>query len=294
MKTGNGFKVLVTVGAILLVAGLIIMTVCFVRGEKVLSIGRFFSSIHFGPGDAEDTVEFSANVRDNSALFEGITAIKFETSYADITVSEGSEYSVKSNGFRDGAFTLTREGGVLVITDDEYNRGPHSWANSNYRTIDVTVPTDAVFDTLSVVLGVGDVSVNAVSITTSVEVSVGTGNLDISDIGTEEITAAAGVGDIKLRNANAADADLKSGTGNVTFEGLVTSRGVFNSGVGDITVKLVGGDYYVECSSGVGNVQAGETSSSGLGDKIRAGSSDAACRISAETGVGNVKVLLNS
>ncbi len=46
MKTGNGFKVLVTVGAILLVAGLIIMTVCFVRGVKVLSIGRFFSSIH--------------------------------------------------------------------------------------------------------------------------------------------------------------------------------------------------------------------------------------------------------
>lgn len=159
-----------------------------------------------------------------------ITDMEIEVSVAKLTIVEAEEFRVASNLKH---LTVKEEGGCLVIDEKK-----STWRNvSNKAEITVYIPEGYEFDEVDMELGVGETTVESLSVT---------GNMELT----------GGVGEIAIRDSALHNLDVDMGVGELNLTGKVTGDCQLGCGVGSVKLNLDGEkeDYRFRVSKGLGEV----------------------------------------
>ena len=113
------------------------------------------------------------------------------------------------------------------------------------------------------------------------------------DIETEKLSVEMGAGEFDSKNpVTAEEADLDIGTGSMTFADLSAKKISGECGLGELDLTMTGiqEDYNYDLGCGVGNLNVGSDSYSGLGREKSISNTGADRKLNLECGSGNVSV----
>ena len=113
------------------------------------------------------------------------------------------------------------------------------------------------------------------------------------DIETEKLSVEMGAGEFESKNpVTAREADLEIGTGSMTFADLSAKKIDGECGLGELDLTLTGTqeDYNYDLECGVGNLDVGSDSYSGLGREKTISNKGADRKLDLECGMGNISV----
>ena len=145
---------------------------------------------------------------------------------------------------------------------------------SKTRKVHISYPEDVKLQELEIEMGAGTVYLNR-------------------DIETEKLSVEMGAGEFESKNpVTAMEADLEIGTGSMTFADLSARKTDGECGLGELDLTLTGTqeDYNYDLECGVGNLDVGSDSYSGLGREKTISNKGADRKLDLECGMGNVSV----
>ena len=145
---------------------------------------------------------------------------------------------------------------------------------SKNRKVCISYPEDVKLQELEIEMGAGTVYLNR-------------------DIETEKLSVEMGAGEFESKNpVTAREADLEIGTGSMTFADLSARKTDGECGLGELDLTLTGTqeDYNYDLECGVGNLDVGSDSYSGLGREKSISNKGADRKLNLECGMGNISV----
>ena len=113
------------------------------------------------------------------------------------------------------------------------------------------------------------------------------------DVKLQELEIEMGAGEFESKNpVTAREADLEIGTGSMTFADLSARKTDGECGLGELDLTLTGTqeDYNYDLECGVGNLDVGSDSYSGLGREKTISNKGADRKLDLECGMGNISV----
>lgn len=125
-----------------------------------------------------------------------------------------------------------------------------------------------------------------------VELEIGASQADIKDIQSENLSITVGAGQADVSKIAAKQFDLEVGAGQATVVQLSVDRLDVEAGVGRVDIELNGvqEDYNYKVECGIGNIQVGTSSYSGLGSEHEVKYDGVTKEIKVECGIGEVKI----
>ena len=205
--------------------------------------------------------------------FEPFTEILVDLDVVNVIVTHGDDYALR--GRYHGTFaTLEVQNGRLVVRATPANIGFNfSFFNFGNRgrnqtsELTITVPEDVVLESLHVTVGVG--------------------NVRVSDVEALEVELLSGVGNVVANGVAFTDVSLSSGVGNVEASGVFYGALEAQSGVGNVVLVLHMNEDEVtyNASVGVGRVTANDER---RGTSDRQTATNEAVRLDLSSGTGNV------
>ena len=125
-----------------------------------------------------------------------------------------------------------------------------------------------------------------------VDLEIGAATADITDLLADGISITVGAGKADVSNITSRQIEIEVGAGELNASQILTDELSVEAGLGQVNIDLNGVqeeyNYSVEC--GVGKVQVGEFSYSGLGTEKYIKNAGATKRIEIECGIGEVIV----
>ncbi len=198
-----------------------------------------------------------------------ITKIDIEINFASIIIKEGDTFDLEYTGFVHTDLLCEVNGSTLIIEDSDRFSFSDIFSSSDFPTIVLTIPYNYEFDTVSIKLDAGELTINALS--------------------TQKFEFDNGAGKATIKNLSANKSVFEGGIGEIYVSGTVLNL-KYNGGVGKFTFDGYGtpSDYTYKISSGVGDVSINGENYGGLGNNIKIG--DGKNTIDIKTGVGSVNI----
>ena len=185
-----------------------------------------------------------------------------EAAAADVRLVRGEEYGVSLAWFgRDYRLEYTLENDVLKVCSQPRDLVGIDGVGG---TITVTLPREAELEAVSVSLGLGDAELHGLTVSGSLTVDTGLGDVDVTgSFGGVELNT--GVGDLSAAGDLRGDLSLNTGVGNIAVSTSLEREAYdlsASSGVGGLTcdgesVKELqggGGAVRLEADTGVGDI----------------------------------------
>lgn len=124
-----------------------------------------------------------------------------------------------------------------------------------------------------------------------VSLNVSAGSLYVEDILAQELSVDVGAGEAVIDSFTAEETDLNCGAGEITAFGNVEREADIDCGIGEITFTTSGreSDYNYSISCGIGEVQCGNSTYSGIGHE-REIDNNAGKEMNIDCGIGQVNV----
>ena len=194
------------------------------------------------------------------------TKLDIELKYDELILEEGDSFCVRvydDNGKN-----------VIVKESSDTLKVRSSKKLSKTRKVCISYPEDVKLQELEIEMGAGTVYLNR-------------------DIETEKLSVEMGAGEFDSKNpVTAEEADLEIGTGSMTFADLSAKKISGECGLGELDLTLTGTqeDYNYDLECGVGNLDVGSDSYSGLGREKSISNTGADRKLDLECGMGNVSV----
>ncbi len=194
------------------------------------------------------------------------TKLDIELKYDELILEEGDSFCVRvydDNGKN-----------VIVKESSDTLKVRSSKKLSKTRKVCISYPEDVKLQELEIEMGAGTVYLNR-------------------DIETEKLSVEMGAGEFDSKNpVTAEEADLEIGTGSMTFADLSAKKISGECGLGELDLTLTGTqeDYNYDLECGVGNLDVGSDSYSGLGREKNISNTGADRKLDLECGMGNVSV----
>lgn len=192
--------------------------------------------------------------------------IDIELKYDELELEEGESFSVKVYNDAGNDVTVKESADVLKIRSTK--------KASKARKVCVSYPKDVKLKKLDIEMRAGTVYINC-------------------DIQTEELDVEVGAGEFESNGSvTAKKADLQIGTGSMTFTDLSAKETDGECGLGELNLTMTGvqEDYNYDLECGVGNLDVGSDSYSGLGREKSISNAGADRKLDLECGMGNVSV----
>ena len=288
MKRTRGAGVCMLIGLVLLVLGIAVLAVSFVREGTPGGLLQFLSSAHI----AADGFFDSRGDETTDLLLEGDEApdtLRLQVSAADVQIRVGEAFRVEANGFRDGAVTMQVTDGVLLVRDDEFRDVElFSLDDRRDRSVVVTLPS-GVLNEISASLGAGVLTLNDMHAGV-LTLEMGAGELRLEAAQGERLHLTMGAGNIDVADAVFEAVTCEAGTVDLAFEGGITRSGSFELGIGAVRMALRGEDYRVQCTTGLGESTVNGQDAAGVAGSVADGVAGAGAQITVETGIGDVEV----
>ena len=194
------------------------------------------------------------------------TKLDIELKYDELILEEGDSFCVRVYDDNGKNVTVKESSDTLKVRSTK--------KLSKTRKVCISYPEDVKLQELEIEMGAGTVYLNR-------------------DIETEKLSVEMGAGEFDSKNpVTAKEADLEIGTGSMTFADLSAKKISGECGLGELDLTMTGTqenyNYDLEC--GVGNLDVGSDSYSGLGRETSISNTGADRKLDLECGMGNVSV----
>lgn len=230
--------------------------------------------------DADDDIEETDDMNEATAAVETgnsedgtvyqlqyqPTELDIELKYDELVLEEGNSYSVKVYNDTGDNVTVKENADTLKVRSTK--------RASKSRKVCISYPKDVKLKKLEIEMGAGTAYINR-------------------DIQTEKLEVEMGAGEFESNaSVTAKEADLQIGTGSMTFADLSAEKTDGECGLGELNLTVTGEqeDYNYDLECGVGNLDVGSDSYSGLGREKSISNTGADRKIDLECGMGNVFV----
>lgn len=247
MKRGIRICLGVACGAIGI--GIIVLIIAFSTGR-----GRFYRN---------EDCSYSYSERPT----EQITSIDADIHFGKIKVSVGDEFSATVSNMVENGFTGEVRNGTWYLKDnyDDSNVfrfcgitipiSIFGWNTEDYYpTVLITVPESFVAEDFKIKLGAGSMEVGSLE-AVRVVLDVSAGEMNVRRLSSlEKIDLTVGTGEIDVVSLNAKDVSMDCGAGSIDVSGQITGDSNISCGVGEIDLNLDGNEddynYIVDCGLG--------------------------------------------
>ena len=194
------------------------------------------------------------------------TKLDIELKYDDLILEEGDSFCVRVYDDSGKNVTVKESSDTLKVRSTK--------KLSKNRKVCISYPEDVKLQELEIEMGAGTVYLNR-------------------DIEIEKLSVEMGAGEFDSKNpVTAEEADLEIGTGSMTFADLSAKKISGECGLGELDLTMTGTqeDYNYDLECGVGNLDIGSDSYSGLGREKSISNTGADRKLDLECGMGNVSV----
>lgn len=194
------------------------------------------------------------------------TELDIELKYDELDLEEGDSFSVKVYNDNGNKVTVKESADTLKVRSTD--------RKSKARKVCISYPEDVKLKKLDLEMGAGAVYINR-------------------EIQTEELNVDMGAGEFAGNVlVTAKEADLQIGTGSMTFNDLSAEKINGECGLGEMDLTVTGKeeDYNYDLQCGIGNLDIGSDSYSGLGREKHISNASADRKLELECGMGNVSV----
>ena len=194
------------------------------------------------------------------------TKLDIELKYDELILEEGDSFCVRVYDDSGKNVTVKESSDTLKVRSTK--------KLSKNRKVCISYPEDVKLQELEIEMGAGTVYLNR-------------------DIDTEKLSVEMGAGEFDSKNpVTAEEADLEIGTGSMTFADLSAKKISGECGLGELDLTMTGTqeDYNYDLECGVGNLDVGSDSYSGLGREKSISNTGADRKLDLECGMGNVSV----
>ena len=194
------------------------------------------------------------------------TKLDIELKYDELILEEGDSFCVRVYDDNGKNVTVKESSDTLKVRSTK--------KLSKTRKVCISYPKDVKLQELEIEMGAGTVYLNR-------------------DIDTEKLSVEMGAGEFDSKNpVTAEEADLEIGTGSMTFADLSAKKISGECGLGELDLTMTGmqEDYNYDLECGVGNLDVGSDSYSGLGREKSISNTGADRKLDLECGMGNVSV----
>ena len=220
-----------------------------------------------------DGMEYSAEVGNESSTDGTVYQLKYqptkldiELKYDELILEEGDSFCVRVYDDNGKNVTVKESSDTLKVRSTK--------KLSKTRKVCISYPEDVKLQEMEIEMGAGTVYLNR-------------------DIETEKLSVEMGAGEFDSKNpVTAKEADLEIGTGSMTFADLSAKKISGECGLGELDLTMTGTqeDYNYDLECGVGNLDVGSDSYSGLGREKSISNTGADRKLDLECGMGNVSV----
>ena len=223
-------------------------------------------------GDYDDSEDYVRAVDENEEdgtvyqLKYQPTKLDIELKYDELILEEGDSFCVRVYDDSGKNVTVKESSDTLKVRSTK--------KLSKTRKVHISYPEDVKLQELEIEMGAGTVYLNR-------------------DIETEKLSVEMGAGEFESKNpVTAREADLEIGTGSMTFADLSARKTDGECGLGELDLTLTGTqeDYNYDLECGVGNLDVGSDSYSGLGREKTISNKGADRKLNLECGMGNISV----
>jgi len=208
--------------------------------------------------------------------------LDFNKCVVKIYTHEGDDILIKGSNAK-GYFETRSHGDTLLLKD-------HRGSSRKALHLEIYLP-ERSFKSIELDLGAAKLYAETLC-ADEVELSLGAGEAAIGSIEAEETDLEVGTGSCTVDSmASRKKADLEVGAGELTVSSYDGGSLDLECGIGTLAVDARGqeGDYNYEISCGIGSVQVGLSSYSGLG-REKTINNGASKKISIECGIGDVEL----
>lgn len=222
--------------------------------------------------DCDDSEDYARAVDENEEdgtvyqLKYQPTKLDIELKYDELILEEGDSFCVRVYDDSGKNVTVKESSDTLKVRSTK--------KLSKNRKVCISYPEDVKLQELEIEMGAGTVYLNR-------------------DIETEKLSVEMGAGEFESKNpVTAREADLEIGTGSMTFADLSARKTDGECGLGELDLTLTGTqeDYNYDLECGVGNLDVGSDSYSGLGREKTISNKGADRKLDLECGMGNISV----
>ena len=219
--------------------------------------------------DSEDYVRAVDENEEDGTVYQlkyQPTKLDIELKYDELILEEGDSFCVRVYDDSGKNVTVKESSDTLKVRSTK--------KLSKTRKVCISYPEDVKLQELEIEMGAGTVYLNR-------------------DIETEKLSVEMGAGEFESKNpVTAREADLEIGTGSMTFADLSARKTDGECGLGELDLTLTGTqeDYNYDLECGVGNLDVGSDSYSGLGREKSISNTGADRKVVLECGMGNVSV----
>ena len=210
--------------------------------------------------------QVSIYAKDYAGNPSDVVKLDIELKYDELILEEGDSFCVRVYDDNGKNVTVKESSDTLKVRSTK--------KLSKTRKVCISYPEDVKLQELEIEMGAGTVYLNR-------------------DIETEKLSVEMGAGEFDSKNpVTAEEADLEIGTGSMTFADLSVKKISGECGLGELDLTMTGTqeDYNYDLECGVGNLDVGSDSYSGLGREKSISNTGADRNLDLECGMGNVSV----
>lgn len=203
---------------------------------------------HLSQGEIKEINEYTSNI-------DNIKEIKFDLSIDTVIVSESNEKYVKiieKSNYKlenDEKIKISKNGNTIEVSRKEINVRKNF--NNIYRTVEIYLPKD-YRNNLVLNNKLGDIYIESPFNLEKLEINQKIGDLNIkSNIVCNEFISYVATGDMDIENIYTTKYYIQTNVGDIDIKGL-NGFGDIKSNIGDIDCNIyaIGGDIYIESSTG--------------------------------------------
>lgn len=211
--------------------------------------------------------------------YSGIRKLDIDVTCLEVAVvkGEGSEIVLDTNDISEKFMKdlEIRQKGEELKIEVKDRKSWEKWAKNQYKsqgTLLVQIPEGMRFDEAAL--------------------KIGAGILRADDIQASELDVEVGAGEVSLESFAAEEFDLECGAGEAYVSGDASKEAKIECGVGSVTYTALGNqqDYNYELSCGIGELNVGDQSFSGLGSEHKI-NNNGSRSMEIECGIGSVTVV---
>ncbi len=204
-----------------------------------------------------------------------------------ITLKTGDAFQVEGSDVPT-SLTATLDDGELIIEDNgNTNIIPNLIGKDRAPDLVITIPSNTHLKKLELEIGAGHGELSQI-ITDELTIKQGAGEIVADQLQANSGKLSGGAGAVHFTDVKLNDFEIKGGVGLINIQGIVTGDLEIDCGVGQTTLDINANvnDYFITADQGIGSITINGESISESGT----GSKSALHRIDIDGGVGPVKM----
>ena len=231
----------------LAIAFAVVLTVAIIGG--ILSAVGVLGGIFLGGGEETDA---TGNMK-TYAVSSRISELKIHINAADLSIKEGTAFSVESNLKH---LTVEEKNGCLILKDLTTIKlnGSNAYKDA---VLTVYVPAGTVFERINLNTGAGRVTAGEL-LAETVDLELGAGDALIDTlVATKSADIEGGAGRIAISGGALHNLELDMGVGQLNLTSALTGECQLELGIGESNITLIGSReaYELDIEKGIGEIR---------------------------------------